>query len=139
VALRFGLTAENCPHRGRADLPLAALAEEFDAGVMLYGYLMGGNLVGLVSLRKDDNAIKINDLAVLPEHQGQGIGGKLLDFVKRRAKEQGADTVRLGMIDDNHALKRWYECHGFVTAGVHQFGNAPFLVGYMEWKRMGGQ
>ena len=133
VALRFGLTRENCPHRGGADLPLEVLAGEFDAGAMLYGYFVEGGLVGLVSMSKRDEALKINDIVVLPECQGRGIGGALLDFVKRAAKDQGADKVMLGMIDDNTALKRWYEVHGFTTVGMRNFEGAPFTVGYMEW------
>jgi len=63
-------------------LPLEALEEEFDAGALFYGFFMEDELVGLVSISQRDEALKINDMAVLPEYQGRGIGGALLNFVK---------------------------------------------------------
>ena len=134
TAKQFGLTAENCPHRGNADLPLDELVAEFDGGAAMFGYLLDGRIVGFLSMGVDGDMAKINDLVVLPEFWHRGIGGELVGCAKRFARERGASTLTLGMIDDNEVLRRWYERHGFVTVRQKKFAGAPFTVGYMEQK-----
>jgi len=58
-------------------------------------------------------SLNIHDLAVLPEHRGEGIGGQLLGEVERRARERGACKVTLEVHDTNHGAKRLYARHGF--------------------------
>lgn len=134
TAKQFGLTAENCPHRGNADLPLGELVAEFDGGTTMFGFREDGRVVGFLSMGVDGDMAKINDLVVLPEFWHRGIGGELVCHAERVAREQGALTLTLGMIDDNEVLRRWYERHGFVTVRRKKFAGAPFTVGYMEQK-----
>lgn len=53
----------------------------------------------------------LNNLYVDPDHQGQGIGGALLD----QAKEAAPDGLKLWTFEPNHGAIRFYEARGFVT------------------------
>ena len=136
IAEQFHLTSENCPHRGRAALPLDVLTEEYLAGTKMYVYEIDDCIVAFASVVLKNDAIKLNDIVVLPEFWHEGIGTAMLDFVKNITIDRHLSKVALGMIDDNIVLKKWYEKNGFVNAGYHQFPNAPFTVGYMEWKNV---
>lgn len=64
-------------------------------------------------------------IAVLPEHQSQGIGGALLDVVCALARISGFPAVSLSVEDGNGAA-RLYHDRGFVPVGRH--GNSDILV-----------
>ncbi|GAA1952914.1 hypothetical protein GCM10009689_37590 [Brevibacterium antiquum] len=64
-------------------------------------------------------------LAVLPDHQSQGIGGMLLDVACTLAKMSGFPAVSLSVEDGNGAA-RLYHDRGFVTVGRN--GDADILV-----------
>ena len=137
VALEFGLTNENCPHRGRASLPFEKLVGDFDGGALMFGYFVGEEndekLVGVLSIKMHSSDVcKLNDVVVMPEHQKKGYGTALLNFAKEKALEMGAKKVFLGMIDDNTCLKEWYLAHEFAPAGTQRLDGAPFVTGYME-------
>ena len=64
-------------------------------------------------------------VAVLPEHQGQGIGGVLVDTVCTLARMSGFPAVSLSVEDGNGAAKL-YTDHGFVSVGRN--GDSDVLV-----------
>jgi GNAT superfamily N-acetyltransferase len=64
-------------------------------------------------------------IAVLPDHQGQGIGGALLDTVCALARMSGFPAVSLSVEDGNGAAKL-YADHGFVSVGRN--GDSDVLV-----------
>ncbi|WP_209324663.1 GNAT family N-acetyltransferase [Brevibacterium renqingii] len=64
-------------------------------------------------------------VAVLPEHQGQGIGGVLVDTVCTLARMSGFPAVSLSVEDGNGAAKL-YADHGFVSVG--RSGDSDVLV-----------
>lgn len=64
-------------------------------------------------------------MAVLPDHQGQGIGGALLDTVCALARMSGFPAVSLSVEDGNGAAKL-YTDHGFVSVGRN--GDSNVLV-----------
>jgi GNAT superfamily N-acetyltransferase len=64
-------------------------------------------------------------MAVLPDHQGQGIGGALLDTVCVLARMSGFPAVSLSVEDGNGAAKL-YADHGFVSVGRN--GDSDVLV-----------
>ena len=133
VAIEYALTEENSPDRGRASLPLEKLIAEFDAGVLMFGYFLNDNIVGYLGMKKlESGDIGLDDIIVLPECRQNGYGTKLLNFCKQTAKDLGAKKVRLGMIDDNKRLRKWYEDNGFVNISYIKYENAPYTVGKME-------
>ena len=133
VAAEFGLTEQNCPDRGRASLPMEKLVSEFESGTAMFGYFIGDEMVGVLGMRMlRPGVCGLEDIIVLPGYRRNGYGKALLDFCKQRARELGAGKIRLGMIDDNKRLRKWYEDNGFVNAGYKKYDGAPFTVGKME-------
>ena len=135
VAVEFGLTEENSPDRGRASLPFEKLAIEFDNGTMMFGYFSDKKMIGYLGMKIQENGVcGLDDIIILPEYRQNGYGKELLDFCKQKAKEFGANKIRLGMIDDNKKLRKWYEDNGFVNVEYKKYDGAPYTVGKMECK-----
>ena len=134
VAKEFNLTKENCPNH-TSFMKAEKLQEHCDSGYLMYGYCLDENIVGYVSLSKqDNNAYELHNLAVLPEYRHFGYGKELLEFCKDKAKELGGDKILLDMIEENVRLKSWYAANGFVHTGIKKFENKPFITGFMELK-----
>jgi ribosomal protein S18 acetylase RimI-like enzyme len=55
----------------------------------------GGEVAGLIVLIPHDDHLLVENVAVEPARQGQGIGRALLDFAERRAAELGIPELRL--------------------------------------------
>jgi putative hydrolase of the HAD superfamily len=135
VAIEYGLTEENCPHRGGASLPYEALYDEFKNNVLMYCYKVDDKIVGFISLvKKSDYLYKIKYLVLLPEYRHNGYGKELLDFIRNKVIESGGNTITLGMNNDNNCLKNWYIANGFTNIGTAVYPGLPFTVGYMEMK-----
>ena len=133
VAAEFGLTSENCPNRGAADLLYETLECEFLRGDLMFVLIADHEYVGFVSVaKKSDAEYKIRYLVVLPEHRHRGYGKVLLDHAKAIVSGLGIKKLTLGMNDDNTRLKHWYIENGFKTVSTKQFDGAPFTTGYME-------
>ena len=132
VAIEFGLTEDNCPDRGRASLTFDKLLKEYEAGADMYCYELDCNIVAFLGMSYDDVKCKLEDIIVLPEYRGKGIGDELLKFCKDNAKKEGVNEIHLGMIDDNIRLKNWYKKNGFKNIELVNYDGAPFTVGYMK-------
>ncbi|MDI1262140.1 MAG: GNAT family N-acetyltransferase [bacterium] len=66
----------------------------------------GGDIVGCVFVRPKDDALYIGKLAVRPDLQGNGIGAKLMEAVRREARARGIKTLELETrieLFENHA------------------------------------
>ena len=57
---------------------------------------VNGRLVGCVSLEDKKEEIELIDIDVISDHQGQGIGSSLVQFVEEQAMERGKRAVTLG-------------------------------------------
>lgn len=75
--------------------------------------LTGGEAVGRLWLAEDDAAIRVLDVALLPEHRGRGIGGALLASLTARCDARGV-PLRLAVAHDEPDARRLYERHGLV-------------------------
>ncbi len=75
--------------------------------------------VGLATLIESFSAfnaapvLNVHDLAVVEDHRGQGIGGRLLEATEAMAREMGCTRVTLEVLPDNPARKL-YERQGFL-------------------------
>lgn len=70
-------------------------------------------VAGLVVLVEEPGALLIENVVVAPERQGEGIGGRLLDFAEDEARRAGLGAVRLfthEKMTENQAL---YERLGY--------------------------
>jgi GNAT superfamily N-acetyltransferase len=82
--------------------------------------------------------INIHDLAVLPEHRGQGVGRRLLEAVERKARDLGCCKLTLEVAENNGKARRIYGAAGFAQAvyapGV---GGALFMSKPLENVKVG--
>ncbi|PKM63273.1 MAG: GNAT family N-acetyltransferase [Firmicutes bacterium HGW-Firmicutes-21] len=132
VAQEFGLTEENCS-KHTSFMKMERLRAVFESKCPMFGYFVGTELVGYVSLsKKDDVAYEIHNLAVLPEYRHSGIGSALIEHCKTVARHLGGKKITLGIIEENTKLKNWYIKNGFVHTGTMLFPHLPFTVGFME-------
>ncbi len=78
----------------------------------------------------------INNVAVLPNFQGQGIGSQLLAFVEDRAKTTGFGTSSLCVDIDNEHARRLYVRLGYRVIGTIEFERLSRSIGYKGFHRM---
>lgn len=75
----------------------------------------------------------LDSLCVLPEFRGQGIGKRLIQAVKERAKEIGLPIVGLLVDFENPKAEKLYSSLGFVRAGIKDFlGHPMYHMVYHE-------
>lgn len=90
-------------------------------------------MIGYYSLaRKNDNVCELNNLCVLPQYRHDGIGAMLLADSYREARRAGSVKMRIGIVEENRILRKWYENNGFVHIGTKKYAFFPFTCGYME-------
>lgn len=90
-------------------MPEEELQEEMQAGVTFWGYEKDGKLVGVMGIQPVGNVTLIRHAYVRPADQGRGIGGMLLDALRR----QTARPLLIGTWADAAWAIRFYENHGF--------------------------
>jgi GNAT superfamily N-acetyltransferase len=71
--------------------------------------------------------LNIHDLAVLPQHQGKGVGPALLEAVEDRARRRGCCKLTLEVLDDNARARAVYGRFGFEDSVVGESATR-FLV-----------
>jgi ribosomal protein S18 acetylase RimI-like enzyme len=69
--------------------------------------------------RKKDKVVVIYEIIILPEKQGQGIGTRILDELK---KVKGATAI-FAKCPSNLPANKWYKSKGFEEVGVEIVGN----------------
>ena len=134
VADEFGFTEENAPMFTAFATDDNRIHFQFsEEHRPMYVYLKGDKIVGYYSLAvQNENEIELNNLAVLPEYRHIGIGHKLLEDCFARVKALGAKKVKIGIVEENQVLRKWYENNGFNHLGTMKFDFFPFTCGYME-------
>lgn len=104
---------------GPMDTDYAAAVAETEAWVAL----LDGEVVGFVLLAEEDDCLLLENVAVLPEHHGRGIGRALLGLAESRAHALGHSRITLYThvtMVENQAL---YERTGYVeTARATEHG-----------------
>ena len=89
----------------------------------------GGQIVGLLILVPGDDHVLVENVAVDPGRQGEGIGRALLAFAEQRAAELGVREMRLYthvLMTENIAL---YQRAGYVE--THRISEKGFDRVYM--------
>ncbi|HOG08401.1 MAG: GNAT family N-acetyltransferase [Syntrophales bacterium] len=76
----------------------------------------------------DEHRFYVTSLYILPEHQGRGLGGKLLAAAEARALRYGVDAVWLGVMARNKRALAWYRRRGFRFIRKEPFALAATTV-----------
>lgn len=110
--------------KGYADTLTKLLQPE--PGTMVHVAETGGEIVGFVTTIVHERKVgEIGLNAVVPEHQGKGLGGAMYEFALGSLKERGAVAAYVGTgADAAHAPARAaYEAIGFdkVIPSVHYY------------------
>ncbi len=129
VADDLGFTPENAPRFTAFATDEERIGKQFhEEHRPMFGYFEGEKLVGYYSLTKGKTC-ELSNLAVLPAYRHNGIGGQLLKHSIKTAVERGSRVMRIGIIEENQVLRKWYESHGFEHVGTNKFPFLPFTVG----------
>jgi GNAT superfamily N-acetyltransferase len=82
-----------------------------------------GDLVGYVLVERIDGAAFVHQVSVLPEHQGRGVGRRLLDMVDAWARERRLTSMTLTTFDRHVPWNRpLYEHLGFRVMEPNECG-----------------
>jgi GNAT superfamily N-acetyltransferase len=111
--------------------PLTETLAEVEAAVATATVLVardGGRLVGVVRGRLDgDGTCHVGRLAVAPDRQGGGVGGRLLDAIEAaHAGRAGRFELFTGAASDENV--RLYERRGYAVCAHRALHNGPGLV-----------
>jgi ribosomal protein S18 acetylase RimI-like enzyme len=80
----------------------------------VYSAKMGEENVGLVMLEMlDKKTGYVYYIAVPPEHRGQKIASRLVDFSMKRFQDEGAEIVFASVSEDNAESNALFKTHGF--------------------------
>lgn len=131
VSDEFNLTSENCPSH-TAFMPIEKLITKFENNAPMFLYKYNDCYAGYFSLSVSEKDVKLNNLAVLPEYRHLGIGRELVNYVLAYSKNIGVNKIKIGIVEENTVLKKWYEQLGFIHTGTKRFSHLPFTVGFME-------
>jgi len=75
-------------------------------------------LVAYYSLKQDDEGLWLENLWVLPEHMGQGIGKQLFLHALEKGRVRGASVLK---IESDPNAQEFYEKMGAQKIGEHQY------------------
>ena len=134
VAKEFNITPQSCPHHPAFCDDAFTLDKLDRPGIVCFGGYIQDELLGFVALvtNQNDRYVECVRLAVMPEARHYGLGRALMDICVQQARELGAKTMAIEVVDWNEQLKAWYLNYGFVEIRKQDWGGAPFLVSYME-------
>ena len=132
VALRFGLTPQNCPTHP-STYTGERIAADLERGVRYFILTGGGIDIGCVGLEQaSQRTCYLERLAVLPHYRGNGYGTCLARYGIHRAQALGAATVGIGIIAADRGLRRFYEGLQFHAGTIQTFAHLPFDVMFMH-------
>lgn len=130
VAADFGLTLANTPSNP-AFWDVSEVARVVAKPMQLFAVeeldgLAGCAFVGAAGSRPQ--AWELRHLAVLPEARHRGYGEWLVEEAANRARQAGAQQLRIGIIAENRQLGAWYQRLGFVSEGTVTYPGLVFTV-----------
>lgn len=134
VADEFGFTVENAPRFTAFAMCEERLRWHYEKEKRpMFAYYENGKIIGYYSLVLYENGeCELNNLAVLPSYRHQGIGEKLLLHSFEEAGKRNCTIMKIGIVEENTVLRKWYEAHGFVHIGTEKYDFFPFTCGYMK-------
>jgi ribosomal protein S18 acetylase RimI-like enzyme len=76
-----------------------------------------GDQAGYVALKREGDAVRIEQLLVSPRHEHEGIGRQLVDYAEGFAISEGAVRLQIVVEPDNRRALDFYERRSFQRAG----------------------
>lgn len=132
VALRFGLTADNCP-KHPSNCQLAWIEAAVEKGVAFFILEADRRPIGTIALEQADAGTGyLERLAVLPSCRRRGLGRRLVEHAISDAMALNLKRIDIGIISAQAELQRWYENFGFVALRQAVFDHLPFEVLFMS-------
>jgi RimJ/RimL family protein N-acetyltransferase len=101
----------NEPYMSRGEL-----RHELDDGIVMWGFEDKGELVGVMGIQHIQNVTLIRHSYVCTSKQNQGIGGKLLSFLKELTEE----PILIATWSNAVWAIRFYEKHGFRLVSIKE-------------------
>jgi ribosomal protein S18 acetylase RimI-like enzyme len=77
-----------------------------------------GRAAGFVAVEHEGDALRIEQLFVSPEHEGEGVGRQLLEYAEGYAISVGARRLEVVAEEDNRRAVEFYRGRGFVRSGA---------------------
>lgn len=111
---------------GMSDRPAAAVAAGLPNtwhGVTVHlGPAPDGEVVGMGRIVGDGGSVfQIADVCVLPEHQGRGLGGRIMALLTAELESRAPAGAYVSLIADGDA-HRLYARYGFTGTAPHSVG-----------------
>jgi GNAT superfamily N-acetyltransferase len=75
----------------------------------------GDDHVGIIAVMRDSESVKVNQMFILPEHQGKGIGTVCLNLILGEAKQLNL-PIRLRVLKVNTRAQDFYARMGFTVS-----------------------
>lgn len=122
----FEQEVEFCPDAKRQRVALTQLVTSPELGSILVAK-EAGRCIGMVSLlftistAEGGSAAWLEDMVVLPEYRGVGVGGKLLDAAIEDCRQRGIHRITLLTDHANDGAQRFYRQHGFTPSPMLPF------------------
>jgi N-acetylglutamate synthase-like GNAT family acetyltransferase len=133
VAIRFGLTANNCP-KHPSFCSDAWVETDLARGARYFILEEDLTPIGCVAYENPSTGLAyLNRLSVLPTHRNRGIGARLVHHIIQLAQSACIQTITIGVISEHGDLQRWYRKLGFIDGKVKRFPHLPFSVKYMSY------
>jgi N-acetylglutamate synthase-like GNAT family acetyltransferase len=119
------------------DIPIERVKQRFtehlndDSIPLTFVALFNDKPVGMCSLRENDGIRPdlmpwLGSLVVDPDYQKQGIGEKLINATKEKAKQLGFEQLFLFAFDPT--IPEYYQKLGWQKIGLDQFKEHPVIV-----------
>ena len=114
---------------------LERLRRDWTSGVVFHWPIVDQIPVGYMATQTDPSAavLYVHKLYVLPQFQGKGLGGRLLEHAFQAATQAGCRTVRLHVNKGNLRAIACYHRHGFLKEAsvVNDIGGGYFMDDYV--------
>ena len=114
---------------------LERLRRDWTSGVVFHWPIVDQIPVGYMATPTDPHAavLHLHKLYVLPQFQGKGLGGRLLEHAFQAATQAGCRTVRLHVNKGNLRAIACYHRHGFLKEAsvVNDIGGGYFMDDYV--------
>ncbi len=110
------------------NVPQHFLDRLLDPNYQLFIAEINGVPIGKAHLHFQSKETRLTDLAILPEHQGCGLGGNLLAYCINYSLAHDHPTIKLDVETSNQKALKLYSHAGFVVDNAYDFWAIPIEV-----------